>query len=84
MNEETTITQTETETQVYFEEAFVINSLEALAEQMARKNVTKEQLATLCGLTKNRITRILNRGDLTLREYAALMHALEVTPRVVV
>ncbi|RUM93134.1 MAG: hypothetical protein DSZ27_00910 [Thiomicrospira sp.] len=61
----------------------IVDVTEAIYEMMARKNFTKAELARKSGLSKARITKLLDgSANMTLRSVADIAFALGVKPKV--
>lgn len=61
----------------------IVDVTEAIYEMMTRKNMTKADLARRSGLSKARITKLLDgSANMTLRSIADIAFALGVKPKV--
>lgn len=65
------------------QQELIVDVTEAIYKMMASKGITKADLARKSGLSKSRITKLLNgSANMTLRSIADIAFALGVKPKV--
>lgn len=67
----------------YRHEELIVDVTESIYEIMKKNNMNKSKLAKASGLSKARITKLLDgSANMTLKSIADIAHALKVTPKI--